>query len=104
VNFVNAFQRVTAKDSLIIRHNVQFNGDVNLTSKWRFGMSSGYDINEKSMTFTSIDIFRDLHCWEMRLQLSPFGFRRSYNFGLNVKAAVLQDLKLNRRKDFRDFL
>jgi hypothetical protein len=67
-------------------------------------MSSGYDINEKSMTFTSIDIFRDLHCWEMRLQLSPFGFRRSYNFGLNVKAAVLQDLKLNRRKDFRDFL
>jgi hypothetical protein len=40
----------------------------------------------------------------MKFNTIIFGTRRSYNFGLNVKASVLQDLKLTRRKDFRDFL
>jgi len=56
------------------------------------------------MTYTSFEIFRDLHCWEMHLNLIPFGYLRSYNFTLNVKSSVLQDLKLVRRKDFRDNL
>ncbi|MEN9339778.1 MAG: hypothetical protein RIQ62_1090, partial [Bacteroidota bacterium] len=55
-------------------------------------------------TYTSFTIYRDLHCWEMRLNLIPFGLLKSYNFTLNVKSTVLQDLKLVRRKDFRDNL
>jgi hypothetical protein len=47
-------------------------------------------------------VFRDLHCWAMHMQAVPFGPRKSYNFTLNVKAAVLQDLKIMRRRDFRD--
>jgi len=31
-----------------------------------------------------------------------FGPRKSFNFTLKVKAAVLQDLKLIRRRDYRD--
>ena len=38
----------------------------------------------------------------MHMQAVPFGPRKSYNFTLNVKAAVLQDLKIMRRRDFRD--
>jgi hypothetical protein len=30
------------------------------------------------------------------------GPRKSWNFGINVKAAILRDLKYNRKKDFRD--
>lgn len=90
------------KDTLIFGQDLNFSGDVNLTPKWKIGLQSGYDFINKNLTFTSIDIYRDLHCWEMRMNLIPFGFQKSYNFSLNVKAAVLQDLKLIRRKDFRD--
>ncbi len=92
------------KDTMELNQNLMVGGDVNLTSKWRIGMSSGYEFRTKKLTYTSFDIFRDLHCWEMKLNLIPFGPRKSYNFALNVKSSVLQDLKLVRRKDFRDNL
>jgi hypothetical protein len=90
------------RDTLVVTQDVNFGGDVNLTPKWKIAIVSGYNVNDKKLSFTSIDIYRDLHCWEMRLNLIPFGFLRSYNFSLNVKSSVLQDLKLVRRRDFRD--
>lgn len=92
------------KDTVTYTQDMNFFGDVNLTPKWKIGIRSGYDFALKQISFTSFDIYRDLHCWEMRLNLIPFGFRKSYNFALNVKSSVLQDLKLLRRRDFRDNL
>ena len=40
----------------------------------------------------------------MSLQVIPFGFRRSYHFRINVKASTLRDLKIEKRKDYFDFL
>ncbi len=78
------------------------NGDVSLTEKWKIAFMSGYDFVAKDFSFTSIDIYRDLHCWEMRFNWIPFGFRQSYNFSINVKSGMLQDLKLNRRRQWFD--
>jgi len=77
-------------------------GRINLTSKWRFEFSSGYDFRLKDFSFSTVDIYRDLHCWEMHFNWIPFGFRRSFNFTINVKSSVLQDLKLNRRRQWFD--
>jgi len=33
----------------------------------------------------------------------PLGPRKSWNFSINVKASILQDMKLNKKKDFRDY-
>ena len=104
VSFNKRWLVATQKDTLTMNQDLNFFGDVNLTTRWKVGLRSGYDFNLKKLSFTSFDIYRDLHCWEMRLNLIPFGERRSYNFALSVKSAVLQDLKLIRRKDFRDFL
>jgi hypothetical protein len=38
----------------------------------------------------------------MRFSWIPIGPRKSWNFSLQVKASVLQDLKLTKKKDFRD--
>lgn len=92
------------KDTVEFNHDLLFNGDVNLTSKWKIGFTSGFDFREKNLKYSTFDIYRDLHCWEMRLSLIPFGLLKSYNFTLAVKSSVLQDLKLVRRKDYRDFL
>ena len=104
VNVRKSYIPARSKDTFLVNQDLNFFGDVNLTPNWKIGLRSGYDFRTKQISFTSFDIYRDLHCWEMRLNLIPFGERKSYNFALNVKASVLQDLKLNRRKDFRDFL
>ena len=89
-------------DTLTYTQSALFSGDFNLTAHWKVTFSSGFDFTTNSLTITSIDIYRDLHCWEMRLGTIPFGPRKSYNFTINVKASVLQDLKLLRRRDYRD--
>ncbi|MDR2979087.1 MAG: hypothetical protein LBV02_01390 [Bacteroidales bacterium] len=84
-------------------HTIAVIGDVSLTKKWKLGFSSGYDFISKKMTYTSFDIYRDLHCWEMRFNWVPFGFQKGFSFTINVKASVLQDLKYNLKRDFRDY-
>ncbi len=102
VNLDNNYAVFSKRDSLIFTQSMLFSGDLNFTSRWKLTFSSGYDFVNKNLTLTSINIYRDLHCWEMRLGTIPFGPRKSYNFTLNVKATVLQDLKLVRRRDYRD--
>ncbi|OQX77109.1 MAG: hypothetical protein B6D64_08780 [Bacteroidetes bacterium 4484_276] len=77
-------------------------GDLSITPKWKLQFRTGYDFETREFTYTSIDVFRDLHCWEMFLNWIPTGSRKSWNFGINVKASILRDMKYNRKKDFRD--
>lgn len=85
-----------------IVQTLNISGEVNITKKWKIGFTTGYDFTNKAMSYTSVDIYRDLHCWEMRFNFIPFGNRRGWNFTLNVKASVLQDLKLPLKHDFRE--
>ena len=82
---------------------LSFSGDVNVTKKWKVGFRSGYDFENKDFSYTSIDFYRDLHCWELHLNWIPTGFRKSYNLTIRVKSTVLQDLKLTKKKDWRDY-
>jgi len=77
-------------------------GDINLTPKWKIGFTSGYDFINHDYTYTSIDFYRDLHCWEMRMNWIPFGTRQGWNFTIAVKASMLQDLKYELRNDYRN--
>lgn len=79
-------------------------GEFNITRKWKIGFTTGYDFVQKQMSYTSIDIYRDLHCWEMRFNWIPFGYRKGWSFTINIKASALQDVKLKLDKDFRDNL
>ena len=85
-----------------IIQSASFNGDLSLTPQWKIGFNSWYDLTYKKFTNMGLNIYRDLHCWEMRLNWIPFGYQESWNFQINVKASILQDLKLLKRKDFYD--
>ena len=77
-------------------------GDINITKKWKVSATTGYDFQQKAFAYTSINIFRDLHCWEMRMNWIPYGTQKSWNFQINAKSSLLQDMKLTKKKDFRD--
>lgn len=79
-------------------------GDFNLTPKWKIEVMTGFDFSVMDLSFTRLAIWRDLHCWDMSLEWVPAGPRKSYMMTIKVKSAVLQDLKLTRKSDWRDSL
>jgi hypothetical protein len=87
-----------------ITQTLQFSGDLSISQKWKITYNSGYHFESKEFTQTNLGISRELHCWQMNLMWVPFGRFQSYNFTIAVKASVLQDLKLERRRPFLDNL
>lgn len=81
-------------------NTLNFNGDVNITPKWKIQYTSGFDLGQGKVSTTSLSIYRDLHCWDLSFQWIPFGYYKFYSVDLKVKASVLQDLKLSKRKDY----
>ncbi|MBI3586125.1 MAG: LPS-assembly protein LptD [Ignavibacteriales bacterium] len=69
----------------------------NLTDKWRFSTSGSYDFTRKEFAAPSVNIYRDLHCWEMNVTWFPMGFYRGYRFELRIKAPQLQDIKITKQ-------
>ena len=91
-----------------IRKNViqtlGFNGSINLTPKWGITFNGGYDFESRQITPGVITIARDLHCWQMNFSWVPVGFRKSWNFNIAVKSAMLKDLKYEKQNSFYDNL
>ena len=91
------------RDSSIYTQSASVGGSVSFTKNWRVGFNINYDITNKNFSYSNIEIYRNLHCWEMRLSWIPFGPRQSYNFGINVKSSVLQDLKYEKKSQPKEF-
>jgi lipopolysaccharide export system protein LptA len=85
-----------------VTQTLQFSGDISISKMWKINFNSGYHFETKQFTQTNISLGRDMHCWTMHLTWVPFGAYQSYNFVIAVKASILQDLKLERRKPFLD--
>ena len=81
--------------------NISLSGNFSLTNKWRFNFSTGYDIANKGFSYTSINIHRDLHCWEMSFSWIPFGYYKSWTFQINIKADSLRDVKYKKDQPYQ---
>ena len=86
-------------------HTLNVVGDFYVTKKWKLGFTTGYDFVQKDFSYTSVDVYRDMHCWEMEFSWIPFGYRKGWRFQVNVKANVLKNvMKIPLHHDFRDNL
>jgi lipopolysaccharide assembly outer membrane protein LptD (OstA) len=79
-----------------------FDGSLSLTDKWQITYNSGYDFQNKGLTYTSLNIHRDLHCWEMSIGWVPFGIWQSYNISINARSSILRDLKVTRNRSWNN--
>lgn len=78
--------------------------DWNLTKFWKLGTSANYDIKSKKFAYSSVDIKRDLKCWEASIRWVPFGQFRSYMFSINLKHSMLSEFKIPRQRQWFDNL
>lgn len=83
-----------------VTNALTFNGDFNATKNWKIQFRSGYDLKAKTLALTSIDIYRDLHCWDMSIHWVPLGVYRSFYLTLKVRSSILQDLKLSKQQSY----
>jgi hypothetical protein len=87
---------------LRLTQTANFTGDISPTKYWKLGVTSGYDFTNKRLSYTSLNIYRDLKCWEARIDWVPFGVRKSYNLTINLKSSMLRDFKIPRQRQWFD--
>jgi LPS-assembly protein len=80
--------------------NLSLNGDFNLTPKWKMGMNTYYDFNSSAIQMFTMFISREMHCWQLSINVTPVGPIRTFNFTINPKSGILRDLKVNRTRYF----
>ncbi|HZG00995.1 MAG TPA: putative LPS assembly protein LptD, partial [Chitinophagales bacterium] len=104
VNYILNIRReiIESGDTTTFNQSINLRLDMNLTKNWKVNVTTNYDVVNKEFSSTFIEVFRDLHCWQMRFGWVPIGPYQSYNFDLRVKSSLLQDLKISRRKGWND--
>jgi len=78
-------------------HSLMFSGNIELSPRWKVGVSSGYDIKNKGFTVTQLRFERDLKSFNMRFNWTPFGNFERWYFFIGIKSSILQDLKWENR-------
>ena len=82
-----------------LTHSLNVSGNFKIGSRWNMTYSTGYDFTSKEMSMTTLNITRDLHCFNMSCGL-VFGPFTSYNFSIRANSSMLTDaLKWNQRSN-----
>jgi hypothetical protein len=77
-----------------------WNGDFNLTPKWKMGLNGYYDITTHSIQSLTMFLSREMHCWMLSINVTPVGLYRSFNITINPRSGLLRDLRVNRSRYF----
>ena len=82
-----------------LTHSLNVSGNFKIGSRWNMTYSTGYDFTSKEMSMTTLNITRDLHCFNMSCGL-VFGPFTSYNFSIRANSTMLTDaLKWDQRSN-----
>ena len=95
---------VFAKQNFVgtLNQNINWNSTLKLTEKWQLGINGYYNITQKELGTLSLSIAREMHCWQMSINISPVGRYRFFNIAISPKSGLLRDVKINRTRSFFD--
>lgn len=80
--------------------NLNFSGNMKLTDNWNINLSSGYDFTSHAISMTTVNISRDLHCFNISGGM-VFGPFTSYYVTLRADASTLTDaLKYDKKSSY----
>ena len=89
----------TMRYPYLLTHSLNVSGNFKIGSRWNMTYSTGYDFTSKEMSMTTLNITRDLHCFNMSCGL-VFGPFTSYNFSIRANSSMLTDaLKWDQRSN-----
>jgi lipopolysaccharide assembly outer membrane protein LptD (OstA) len=100
LNFYNRFKSDYSGFETEINSNASVGGDFNLTPRWKMGVNSYYDFKTSKIQMLTMFISREMHCWQMSINVTPVGLYRSFNITISPKSGILRDLRINRTRSF----
>lgn len=100
LNFNRSFDFAEAKFITQTSANIYVNGDFSLSPKWKIGGNTYFDFRTKKIQTLSMFVTRDMHCWQLAINITPVGPWRSFTITLNPKSGLLRDLRINRSRFF----
>jgi lipopolysaccharide assembly outer membrane protein LptD (OstA) len=84
----------------ISSQSLMFSSNVELSPRWKVGVSSGYDFKNKGVTLTQFRFIRDLESWNMSFNWTPIGsVNTAWYFFIGIKSGVLSDIKYDKRRE-----
>lgn len=86
-----------------VTSNVSFNNTFSLTPKWMFTTSGYYDLGTMELTMFTLSVSRDMHCWQLSVNVTPIGSYKYFNISISPKSSILQDLRVNRTRYFYNY-
>ena len=87
----------TNRENKITGNSIMVSANMDITPKWKGGVSTGYDFVQKGVTFTQFRFERDLLSWRLAFNWTPLGVNSNWNFFIGIKSGVLSDIKWNKR-------
>ena len=80
--------------------NLNFSGSIRPTSNWNLNFSSGYDFTNHDISMTTVNVSRDMHCFNISAGF-VFGTFTSYHITLRASASTLTDaLKYDKKSSY----
>lgn len=81
--------------NIVERIGLSTKADLTITKNWKFSWSANFDLVERDLVYQNINIYRNLHCWEMSFNWQPL--RGYFLFRINIKEASLKDIEYTRK-------
>jgi LPS-assembly protein len=83
-----------------LNSSINISGDFNLTPKWKLGLNTFYDFRSANIQQLTMFLSREMHCWQMSINVNPVGLYKFFNITINPKSSMLRDLRVNRTRYF----
>ncbi len=108
VNFAYSLQFNRTRNANFVGYRTDFTqnisggGSLNLTPKWQLGLNGSFDITQKELGLISMYLSREMHCWQLSMNLSASRGNNYFNISISPKSSILRDVKINRTRYFYD--
>lgn len=64
---------------------------------WKISANTGYDFIGNEFRTPSLNLHKDLHCWDLQFNWTPFGDYSGFYLRFGIKASQLKDLKIEKQ-------
>jgi hypothetical protein len=81
--------------------DVSVSGNFTIEKSWRLSARTFYSFLNPTQPTLSLDITKEIHCWDLSFSWQPLGFTPQFNLRFGVRASQLRDIQIRRISDPR---
>lgn len=79
-------------------HTLNLQADLSITPNWKIAAITYFDLSSGTVANTRIDLYRNLHCWNMSFNWTPIGTNKAFLISIRGNGRSLSNVFLNLRR------